>query len=256
MPNQNSHITKSVNLHIDQIKNFLNEGYSVSEIAKSLSLPYAAVYNGIRRNGLADLISVKQNGKSRTSRKHYIDIQRFDCEILRSEYHEKKMNLYEIAEKYDMSPSGILYNLRKFGIETRDKSEASLLMYAHKPEIKDKLRQLAFDGITGIHNKNFNRRDTWIELAFEEFCVQNNIVYTKQYQIDGKGHRYDFLLRDKLLIELDGLFWHNTDKQRKLDEEYDRLAIQQGYDIIRFSDREIKKTKGRCFDAVRKFIRQ
>lgn len=254
MPNQNSHITKSVNLQIDQITNLLNEGYSVSEIANSLSLPYAAIYNGIRRNGLSDMVSVKQNGKSRTSRKHYNNIQKFDREILQSEYHDKKQNLYEIAKKYDMSPSGILYNLRKFGIETRDKSEASLLMYANKPEIKEKLRQLAFDGITGIYNKNFNRKETWIELAFEEFCVKNNIAFTKQYQIDGKGHRYDFLIYNFLLVELDGSFWHNTDKQRILDEEYNMLAIQHGYVIIRFSDREIKKTKGKCFDAVRSFI--
>lgn len=256
MPNQNSHITKNVDQNIDQIRKLLSEEYSVSEIAKSLSLPYAAVYNGIRRHGLSNLVSTKKNGKSRTSREYYNSIQKFDYDTLMAEYHGKKMNLYEIAEKYNMSPSGIFHNMKKFGVDTREKSEASLLMYANKPEIKEKIRQLAFDGVIGVHNKNFNRRDTWIEMAFEEFCVHNGISYSKQYQIEGRGHRYDFLVNNNLLVELDGSFWHNTDKQRLLDEEYDRLAIQHGYDIIRFTDQEIKKTKGQCFDAVRKLIQQ
>lgn len=46
----------------------------------------------------------------------------------------------------------------------------------------------------------------------------------------------------------------NTNKQKMLDEEYNRLAIQHGYDIIRFTDRDIKKTKGQCFNEIRKFI--
>jgi very-short-patch-repair endonuclease/predicted DNA-binding protein YlxM (UPF0122 family) len=254
MPNQNSHITKSVDSKINKIESLLLEGYSVSEISKSLSLPYAAVYNGIRRNGLSHLVSVSKNGKSKTSKEYHISMQKFDYETLKSEYIENKRNLYEIAEKYNMSPSGILYNLRKFGIETRNKSEASLLMYEKNPQIKEKLRKLAFDGAIGIHNKNFNRADTWIEIAFEEFCLKNNISFTKQYQIDGKGHRYDFLIFHNLLVELDGVFWHNTNKQKVLDEEYNRLAKKCGYNIVRFTDREIKKTKGQCFERIKQFI--
>jgi very-short-patch-repair endonuclease len=254
MPNQNSHITKIVNLNIKQIEKMLIEGFSVSEISKSLSLPYAAIYNGIRRHNMSHFVSVSKNGKSKTSKQYHDRIQKFDYDTLKEEYIDNKLNLYEIADKYDMSASSVFLYMKKLGVDTRSKRDASLLMYEKKPEIKDILRQLAFDGVTGIHNKNFNRRETSIERSFEKFCQENNISFIKQYQINGEGHRYDFLVLDKLLIELDGVFWHSTDKQKMLDEEYNKLAIQHGYDIIRFTDIEIKKTKGKCFDAVRKFI--
>lgn len=228
----------------------LLDGYSISEISKCLCLSYAAVYNGVKRHNLSHMVSVKNNGKSRTSKEYVKSIQKFDKKTLKSEYIEDKLNLYEIAEKYGMSPSGVLYNMKKLGIETRSNSEASLLMHEKRPEIKERLRQLAFDGVIGIHNKNFNRRETWIEVAFENFCIKHNIKYLKQYQIDDKGHRYDFLVNDKILVELDGNFWHSTEKQKRLDEEFERLAFEYGYDIMRFTDREIKKTKGKCFGRL------
>lgn len=254
MPNQNSHITKNVNLNIKQVEKMLIDGFSVSEISKSLCLPYAAIYNGIRRHNMSHLVSVRKNGKSKTTKQYHARIQKFDYDTLKKEYIDNKLNLYEIADKYGMSASSVFLYMKKLGIDSRSKSEAMTLMYEKRPEIKDVLRQLAFDGVTGIHNKKFNRRETWIEKSFEKFCQENNISYIKQYQINDEGHRYDFLISDKILIELDGVFWHNTDKQKMLDEEYNKLAIQHGYDIIRFTDREIKKTKGKCFDAVRKFI--
>ena len=254
MPNQKSHITKSVNLNIKHIEKLLIEGFSVSEVSKTLCLSYAAIYNGIRRHNMSHLVSVSKNGKSKTSKQYHNRIQKFDYDTLEVEYIDNKLNLYEIADKYNMSASSVFLYMKKLGISTRSKTEASLLMYEKKPEIKDTLRQLAFDGVTGIHNKNFNRRETWIEKTFEKFCQENNITFIKQYQIDGKGHRYDFLVLNKLLVELDGVFWHNTNKQKMLDEEYNRLAIQHGYDIIRFTDRDIKKTKGQCFNEIRKFI--
>jgi very-short-patch-repair endonuclease len=58
------------------------------------------------------------------------------------------------------------------------------------------------------------------------------------------------LIKDKILIELDGNFWHSTEKQKRLDEEFESLAFQCGYDILRFTDQEIKKTKGKCFERI------
>lgn len=255
MPNQNSHITNKIDNLITDIENLLLEGYSVSEVSKRLLLPYAAVYNGVKRHKLSHLVSVKNNGKSRSYKDYVQRTQKFDKNTLESEYIDGKLNLYEIAEKYGVSPSGVLLYMRKLNIKTRNKSEASILMYEKNPEIREKLRQLAFDGITGIHNKNFNRRETWIELAFEDFCLRNSIKYHKQYQIFNKGHRYDFLIGTNILVELDGNFWHNTEKQKKLDENYNILAQDNGYAILRFTDQEIRKTKGKCFDRLIPLVR-
>jgi very-short-patch-repair endonuclease len=53
-----------------------------------------------------------------------------------------------------------------------------------------------------------------------------------------------------MIVELDGHYWHNTEKQKALDRQHEEFARSLGYDIIRFSDIIIKKTKGVCFDRV------
>ena len=100
MPNQNTKITKELNSRITEIKSLLLEGYSVSEISKRIGFGYASVYNAIQRNELSNLISVKNNGKSKTSKKYHEDKSLFDKSTLLREYVDNKFNLYEIAEKY------------------------------------------------------------------------------------------------------------------------------------------------------------
>lgn len=254
MPNQKSYITRELDLRIDEIKNLLIQNNSVAEIAKILKFGYAAVYNAIRRNNLSEFVGIHNNGKSETSRKYQQDVRIFDQKILRKEYCDNKLNLYEIAKKYNTTASNVHHYMKRFNINRRTKSEATLLAYEKNGDrLREKHRQNAYNGITGIHRKGHNRTETWIEKIFEKYCIDNNIKYKKQYQINCKGHRYDFLIYDNLLIELDGNFWHNTEKQKKLDESHNIVANQNGYVIMRFTDLEIKKTKGQCFDKIREY---
>ena len=251
MTNQNTQISKELDNRKEEIRLLLEDGLSVKEIARNLSLGYASVYNAIKRNDLSSYVSVKNNGKSESSRTYQRNQSRFTEDILREEYELKKLNLYEIAQKYHTSASNVLLYMRKFGIETRTKSEASSVTYERRGEsLREKFRQLAYDGVTGIHVKGRKRTETWIEKLFEEYCKRKDIPYEKQYRINLSGHRYDFKVFDNIIVELDGAYWHNTDKQKALDERHDMLAKNQGYDIIRFSDILIKETKGMCFDRV------
>lgn len=254
MANQFTKLNEEIDKRIDEIKNLLENGFSAAEISKKLEYGYSSIYNAIKRNGLSHMIGIEKNGKSRTKRDHIKSIQKFDYDTLHKEYIINGLNLYEIAEKYGMSASNVLIYAKKFGIERRTKSEANKLLYEKHPELREVHRQNAYNGITGIHNKNFNRRESKIEKMFEEFCITNNIEYKKQYQINGKGHRYDFLIRNNILIEVDGHYWHNNEKQKTLDKQHEIIAISNGYDIIRFSDKDIKKTKGVCFEKIRRYV--
>lgn len=254
MPNQFTKLNKEIDSKIDEIQTLLDNGFSAAEIAKKLQYGYGSIYNAIKRNGLSHLISVEKNGKSRAKQEYVKSIQKFDYETLYKEYIINGLNLYEIAAKYDMSASNVLVYAKKFGIERRTKSEANRLLYEKRPELREVHRQNAYDGITGIYNKNFNRRESKIEKMFEEYCITNNIEYKKQFQIDGKGHRYDFLIGTNTLVEVDGHYWHNTEKQKILDKQHEDVAILNGYDILRFLDRDIKKTKGLCFATIKKYV--
>lgn len=251
MANQFTKTKRELDAKLDDIKDLLLQGYSASEIAKLLGYGYAAIYNAICRNNLRQYIGVDKNGKSKSSREHYKNREKFDYVCLYEEYVVNKLDLYEIGRKYNTSPANVLLYMRKFGINTRTKSEAIRLQYEKNGDtLREKHRQNAYAGITGIHRKGVKRTETWIEKDFEKFCIDNEIQYKKQFQIESKGHRYDFLIYDKLLIELDGDYWHNTEKQRRLDEKHNLLANENGYDIIRFSDSDIKKTKGMCFERI------
>lgn len=257
MANQNSNITKEILNLLPQIKSLLVDGYSVNEITNYfIKYSYSAIYNCIQKNGLSSYVSTKNIGKSRASKKRYEDYDKnhkLTKEILQKLYHEEKKDLYEIAELYNMSPSGVLWRMNKLGIKTRNISEANYLIYEKKPELKEVHRINANLGKIGVFAKG-NYTNTWIEMAFKDFCEKNSINYTRSFQITKTTHRYDFLIENKIIVELDGVYWHNNPKQKEKDRLQEEFARQKGYFVLRFTDEEIKKSKGECFEIVREYV--
>jgi very-short-patch-repair endonuclease len=254
MPNQHSKLTNEVKTKLPEIKKLLEENYSVNEICKILGYKYAVVYNSICKNGLKHLVSVSSIGKSRTSRKRIEENEKnnpLSKKVLYDLYVIQKKDLYEIAEFFNISPSGVLFRMRKYKIETRKKEEAMKLMYEKKPELREVHRKNANLGITGVFRKGNNYSNTMIEQQFEKYCIENNIPYERSFQITPDTHRYDFLIYNKTIVELDGLYWHKKEKQKIKDKLHEKFAFENGYDVIRFTDKEIKKTKGECFGRIK-----
>lgn len=237
---------------INRIKILLEDNYSVAEISKMIGYGYSGVYNAIQRHGMNDLVSVKNT--SRTARSYLDSKLRFTKEQLIDEYVQQKNNLYEIAKKYNMTPSNVFLYMKKYGIKRRNKSEANVILYQRRgEELREKHRQNGYNGISGIHRKGRKSKETNIEKIFEKYCIDNNFLYQKQFQINSMGHHYDFLVNNTIIVEIDGNYWHNTEKQKKLDERHSNLAKAAGYAIIRFTDTEIKQTKGKCFDELKSY---
>jgi len=256
MPNQNTKLTNEVKKKLPEIKKLLIEKYSVAEICKILGYKYAVIYNCICKNNLKDLVNVSNIGKSRTSKKRHEDKEKnnpLSREVLYDLYVQQKKDLYEIAKMYNVSASGVLFRMRKNGIQTRNKKEAIKLSYEKNPELREKHRKNANMGITGIFRKGNNYSNTKIEQQFEKYCINNNIPYKRPFQITKETHRYDFLIYDNVIVELDGLYWHNTEKQKVKDTLHENFATKNGYIVIRFTDEEIKETKGECFARIKKY---
>lgn len=255
MPNQLTKLKNEIDGKKDIIKKLLEDNYSVAEICRILNYKYASVYNCIRRNNMKHLVSVNNIGKSRTSRKRYDDYNEnhvLNREMLHKLYVTDKKDLHEIAKMFGFSPSGVLFRMNSLGIKTRSKREASKIMYEKKPELRDVHRKNANMGLTGIFKKGNNYSNTKIEQAFEKFCIDNVIPYKRPFQITPDTHRYDFLIYDKTIVELDGLYWHNKEKQKIKDRLHEEYAIKNGFEIVRFTDKEIKETKGLCFERIKR----
>jgi very-short-patch-repair endonuclease len=255
MPNQFTKLKNEIDGKKDNIKKLLEDNYSVSEICNIMGYKYSAVYNCICRNDMKHFVSVENIGKSRTSRKRFDEYNEnhiLSKELLHRLYVIDKMDLYEISKKYNISPSGVLFRIKSLGLKTRTKSEAAKIMYEKKPELREVHRKNANLGLTGVFKKGNNYSNTKIEQQFEKYCVDNLISYKRPFQITKETHRYDFLIYENTLGELDGLYWHNREKQKIKDRLHEEYAIQNGYNIVRFTDKEIKETKGLCFERIKR----
>jgi very-short-patch-repair endonuclease len=62
------------------------------------------------------------------------------------------------------------------------------------------------------------------------------------------------LVGSNLIVEMDGVYWHSSDKQIEKDRQQEKDAIESGYKVIRFTDKEIKDTKRKCYERLREYI--
>jgi very-short-patch-repair endonuclease len=66
----------------------------------------------------------------------------------------------------------------------------------------------------------------------------SNVRFRTQVPITGVG-RVDFVVGNRLVIEVDGQAWHDTASQFELDRERDARLVAQGYLVMRFSYRRV-----------------
>ncbi|MDD5651372.1 MAG: hypothetical protein PHF86_13315 [Candidatus Nanoarchaeia archaeon] len=79
-------------------------------------------------------------------------------------------------------------------------------------------------------------------VLFFYFGVKNVVPQFKIKYINDNGRNatkhYDFCLFDKLIVEYDGEYWHNSSYAINNDAFKDELAIQHGYIIFRVNSKE------------------
>lgn len=243
---------------LDLVKPLLDSGKNLSEACYQLNLEYHYVYRRVKKY-IGNQININRNGKSIAAKewdKKQRKIKDDDRNLLYKMYIVDMKDMYEIAKYFNCSPAAVLYSMRRFKIPSRTKSEAIKNTFIKNPEIIEKHRKNANLGIIGVHKKGNNYSNSWIELAFQKWCQNNNIENIRSYSIIPGTHRYDFYLpKNKLLVECDGLYWHNSEIQKIKDKKHEEFAHENGYNVIRFTDKEIKESKSNCFDKILEFIK-
>ena len=79
-----------------------------------------------------------------------------------------------------------------------------------------------------------NKSQTGLETTFENFLIDSNIKYEKQYLLSDK--RFDFYLVDmQLLVEVDGEYWHQFPSSIKNDIEKHRISQNHNIQLVRIS---------------------
>lgn len=117
-----------------------------------------------------------------------------------------------------------------------------------------------------------NNDGTYIEKKISNLLIDNGIKFETQYNVyyDSKKYKvYDFYLVDyNLLIEADGVYWHAkpelysgktlTETQIinvKNDKIKDKLALDKGYNLVRFWGDDISKKnfKYKLFNIIKSY---
>lgn len=258
-----SHTHQNISTHIELIEFHINEGYSLQESLNLLdiNLDYNIVYSHIKKRGKVN-IDVSNNGKSKTSVKH-LTTEKFKISDIEKErivklYHEEGKTLKEIGVIYNTTAATVLYFCRRHNIKRRSKSEIMITRNLD-PKYKNKLVEY---GHMSYAKRRMKR--TCYEESFALFLENNHIKYEEQWRKVGNKHPYDFLLTEyNLLVEIDGAYWHSTEKQIARDTKQMNEAILKGYNIIRINSNQLKtdsyaniinKTLGEIYDRSYNFI--
>lgn len=182
-------------------------------------------------------------------------------------YHVEKQSIDQIA-KLTKTSDHIIWDWMEFlGIPRRNKSTAVQLRWMNDPERiaaqREKMRKWIADHPEQVKEQNrrnniaqqFRKGPTNIERLMQKALNEARVDHAFQYLIGGK-FLCDFALPDyMLIIECDGIYWHNRPEQRKRDASKDAYLRACGFTIMRFTDKEIEGDIANCIHRILDFLK-
>lgn len=248
-------IERSIEKHEPLVAMFLDSGCdSLNAFCIKNNIKYMSLYKYIKLYRKDINLSVQNSGKTKASVCAARNkSKRPSYDVLFDLYWKQGKRMSDIGKTYNVSSGSVCNWFAELGLLARDYTERVKMWMddAHK----DHFRKLANEGRIGVHKWKGEwqgNRTTSIEASLESWLSENNINFIREYQIEKESHRFDFLLLGtNLLIETDGVYFHNRPSQIIKDDLQEKYAKEKGYKVIRFTDIEIKKTQGKCFEAIK-----
>jgi hypothetical protein len=234
--------------HYDTVVSEIQSGNSLGFLCEKHSLNYHAFYKKIKSE-FPDLLS---HSKSKVVRQRMADSHKplLDEETLKIMLYEKNMTYQEIANEIGSVKATICGLVKRYGLTPKRMSDYTNRLWT--PEKRKTQQEKCFNGEIGVHRVTEGKyRFTKPERLFAAWCDKNEIEYSRQFQIKPFTHRFDFvIINRRLLVEIDGEYWHENEQQKTKDNAFDSFAVSEGYTVIRFSDKEIHQTKMNCFNKL------
>ena len=89
-------------------------------------------------------------------------------------------------------------------------------------------------------NRGKRRQDTDIEIALAEGMRDVGLVFQKQYPFGRFTPDFAFESQ-KLFVMADGEYWHSLSGNQDCDRRFEQAAKNQGWRVLRFNDKQIKR---------------
>lgn len=80
-----------------------------------------------------------------------------------------------------------------------------------------------------------------LEIAFAAALEICNVGYISQHRLDGDSRPYDFFIPPRLLVEIDGEYWHKRPGAAEKDRAKTELAKVRGFILRRVPERAFKE---------------
>lgn len=92
------------------------------------------------------------------------------------------------------------------------------------------------------------------EIIISNALKELRLLFETEYRIG--TYSCDVVLPQyKVVIEIDGTYWHSLAKRRKLDKVKDLFLNQQGWIVLRFKEKDIYKNPSSCLIRLNKHIK-
>jgi len=107
-------------------------------------------------------------------------------------------------------------------------------------------------------NQIFPSKDTKIEIALQNELNRRNITYKKHIPVYNICQPDMVFPEEKIAIFVDGEYWHSktfrNGKVWETDRRIDKTLREEGWTVLRFWGREIKKDVGSCVNKIEEVI--
>lgn len=94
-------------------------------------------------------------------------------------------------------------------------------------------RKELFGNVKSYYNSNISR--TTLEMKFELILHKLDLAYIREYIV--KGLQYDYYLGHKILVELQGEYWHS--KETNNDSIKEKVSKENGFYLLQIQEKEI-----------------
>jgi len=96
------------------------------------------------------------------------------------------------------------------------------------------------------------------KMSYPEKIFYNALVSSKlsgwEYNYQNSVYSYDFaFVKEKIDIEIDG-GTHLTEKVKQIDKRRDEFSRQQGWNVVRFTAKEVKENVIKCIEKVKTIL--
>ena len=108
--------------------------------------------------------------------------------------------------------------------------------------------------LTQLNKKGLNRLELKGRKILEELGLVKDRDFMEQYPLFNKFTVDVWIPEKRLVVQWDGIYWHNKPKRKRLDISQDRYMNKLGINVLRFSDLQIKDNISYVYENINKAI--